>query len=264
MTRKFTGIIIIVIVAISMFWYFNRKDYPNPTAEYYVNDFAMALSPATKHNIVEKGEILYDYSNDFEKNGGAQIVFATFLLEDGAEMNKYAPTDIFNQWKIGKNDMGLLIVLYFINQKYEGYTMPEFYAVDTAIGYQMKQYLTASRVGAILDATIMVEEDLNMGIGKMLHQVLWIITEDAYGYEGFKAFNEESYQQYLNEYIPNDSDDIAAATIWTYIFSPNMSLFEKILMIGAVVFLFGGSGLFIFNRGGGGSSGGAGVFRRRR
>ena len=265
MTRKLKGIfLIIVIVGIFLFWYFNRKDYPNPTAEYYVNDFANALSPATKHNIVEKGEILYDYYKDVEGNGGAQIVVATFLLEEAADMNQYDPTDIFNQWKIGKNDMGLLIVLYFINQEYEGYQLPEFYAIDTAIGYQMKQYLTASRVGAIVDATILTEEDFDMGIAKMLHEFLWIVTEKAYGYEEFQPFNEEGYQEYFDNYIPDDSKDIVETTIWSYIFSSSMTLFEKIIMIGAVVFVVGGSGLFIINRGGGGASGGAGIFRRRR
>lgn len=265
MTRKIKWIFIILVIGgIALFWYFNRKDYPNPTTEYYVNDFAEALSPATKHNIVEKGEILYDYSNDFEGNGGAQIVFATFLLEETSEMDQYDPTDIFNQWEIGKNDMGFLVVLYFTNQEYEGYTLPEFYAIDTAIGYQMKQYLTASRVGAIIDETILVEDDLDMGIAKMLHEFLWIVCEEAYDYQDFKEFDEEGYQEYFDSYIPDETtEDIVASTIWSYIFSSGMTLFEKILMIGAVVFVVGGSGLFIINRGGGGASGGAGIFRRR-
>ncbi len=264
MTKKLKGIFLILVIAgIFLFWYFNRKDYPNPTAEFYVNDFANALSPATRHNIVEKGEILFDYSNDFEGNGGAQIVFATFLLEETTDMDKYVPTDIFNQWKIGKNDMGLLVVLYFINQEYDGVTFPELYAIDTEIGYQMKQYLTASRVGAIVDEIIMVEEDLDMGIAKMLHEFLWIVCEEAYGYEDFQPFDEEGYQSYFEEYVPDDSEEIINTTIWSYIFSSSMTLFEKILMIGAVVFVVGGSGLFIINRGGGGASGGAGIFRRR-
>ncbi|MDD3171135.1 MAG: TPM domain-containing protein, partial [Bacilli bacterium] len=258
------GILVLIIIIIFLFWYFGKKEYPNPTSDFYVNDFAKALSPATKNNIIEKGEILYDYSSDFEGNGGAQIVFATFLIEKEADIDTYDPTDIFNQWKIGDNDMGFLVVLYFMDPGEGSNSTPEFYAIDTAIGYQMKQYLTASRVGAIIDETIIEEEDIDMGIAKMLHNFLWVICEDAYDYQDFSEFDEESYQEYFDKYTPSEVEEDIKSTIFGYIFSGSMSLLEKIIAIGAVVLVLGGGGFFAISRGGGGLSGGAGIFRRKR
>jgi hypothetical protein len=44
-----------------------RKDkYPDPTDDFYVNDFAYALHPYTQECIVSEGERLYEETKDIQ------------------------------------------------------------------------------------------------------------------------------------------------------------------------------------------------------
>ena len=67
----------------------------------------------TRQQVLYEGETLYDDTKHIKTNGGAQIVVATFLIDELSEMDTFDSTGLFRSWKIGKNDMGLLIILFF-------------------------------------------------------------------------------------------------------------------------------------------------------
>ena len=85
---------------------------PRPTDEFYVNDFADALSFATKENIVYFGNEVYEDTKKIKEIGGTQIVFATFLLDDN-DWCRYRHHRLIPQMGYRQNDMGILTVLFF-------------------------------------------------------------------------------------------------------------------------------------------------------
>lgn len=255
------GLICLIVVLAGC----SNRQFPRPTRQFYVNDFADALSDATKNNILEKGELLYDMSNEFEDIGGAQIVFVTFMLETPDQVGEYEATitDLFNEWHIGKNDMGLLIMLLFIESDDE-FELSIFHEVIFAFGDQMLVYLTPSRLGQIANETIYFSDDLDMELAHFLHEVLKVLCLDAYEYEEFADFDTEGYAYYFENYIEDDPFEDVSMTTLIYLLSPYSSLEEKLFALLPLIISFIIGGGLVFNRGGGGLSSGARIFRRRR
>ncbi|MFA7506696.1 MAG: hypothetical protein WCZ11_00510 [Bacilli bacterium] len=245
----------------------NNKSYPRPTQAYYVNDFAEVFLPATKHNIIKKGEDLYDISKSYEDNGGTQIVFASFIVENETDLSSWETnkTELFREWKIGKNDMGVLVLFFFIEEEIDGITYKTFVEpVGFEIGYRMTQYLTSSRLGIIYNS-IDFESDFDMGVTQLLHEILRVICTKAYNFEEFDSWEiaKEGYQDYYDNFFEEDVITDIPMNIILFIFSPYSSVLDKILAIIPFALILLGGG-FVINKGKGGSSGGAGLFRRRR
>lgn len=240
---------------------------PRPTSEFYVNDFANALSFATKDNIVYYSEVVYEDTKKIEEIGGTQIVFATFLLNDKLSITDIDITDLYRKWRIGKNDMGILTVLFFEQNASE-----ELVLVESVIevGYRMEQYLTAGEMGRLLDATVNspeYQDDYDLAVAKLFFEYLIIVTDEIYPdfYEPFTYDLDEFIIERANSYDFDYSYGDVPMSFFYYLFSPYSSIFEKVILglFFVAIFGVGGGGIFIKrNRGGGGSSGGMRVGRR--
>ena len=68
-------------------------DVPDPTADFYVGDFANVLSSDLEQYIIEQNQSL-------SASTGAQIVVVTVDFLDGYDIADYAVT-LFNDWGIG-------------------------------------------------------------------------------------------------------------------------------------------------------------------
>lgn len=77
---------------------------PNPTAEFYFNDFAKMLDSSTGQDIVKLGESTY------KSTEGGQVVFVSIDTLNGSTIEEYANA-LFNKWKIGTKDKGILFIL---------------------------------------------------------------------------------------------------------------------------------------------------------
>jgi uncharacterized protein len=77
---------------------------PNPTAEFYSNDFADILNDSTEKDIVGLGE------SNFKATEGGQVVFVSIETLDNNTIEEYANA-LFNKWKIGTKDKGVLFIL---------------------------------------------------------------------------------------------------------------------------------------------------------
>ncbi|MDD4184917.1 MAG: TPM domain-containing protein [Candidatus Izemoplasmatales bacterium] len=257
-------LVIVVFGIISLFS--GAGEYPRPTNEFYVNDFANVLLPGTRATIVSEGERLYELTED-ETEGGAQIVIATFAVESIADIAKYNKTEIFRQWRIGKNDMGILVLLFFVEETTDDFTYLEFYECQIEPGIRMEQYLTPGIEGRIMDETIMSatwEDDLDMGVANLLYELLSLVYVDAYGYSAFN-YDMEEFEDYLVTYSGDFDEDMVPMNLLMYLLSPYSSFWNKFSAILVMVLIGGfGGGALIANRGGGGTSGGMGVSRRRR
>lgn len=265
---KFLGFCSLFIILLLIITGCSNRDYQRPTKAFYVNDFAESFSPALKRNIVQKGEALYDLSKDDKDNGGAQIVFASFTVKDETEIASwnYNKTELFREWKIGKNDMGLLVIFFFLEEEKEDIIYKEFVEpVAFEVGYRMSQYLTAIRLGNILDS-INFEDDFEMGVTHLLHELLSVICLKAYDFDEFDSWEVASpgYQEYFETYVEEDVIGDVSMNLLYYLFSSHSSLTDKLLAFIPSILILVSSGGLIINKGMGGSSGGAGLFRRRR
>jgi len=260
------ALIIFILVAGAIILSSGSGKYPRPTNEYYVNDFADALLPGTKYSIVVEGERLYELT-EAEPEGGAQIVFATFLVESMDEIAEYNKTELFRQWRIGKNDMGVLVILFFMEETDQDITYLELVGSQIEPGNRMEQYLTPGMTGRLLDETLWNEtweDDIDMGVGNLLYELLTVIYVDAYGYLSFN-YDMDDYADVLDLYYEDYETDPVSMNLFMYLISPYSSVGNKILAVVIFVILGGfGGGVLVRNRGGGGSSGGMGISRRRR
>ncbi|MHB1392237.1 MAG: TPM domain-containing protein [Clostridia bacterium] len=77
---------------------------PNPTVEFYFNDFAKMLDSSTGRDIVRLGE------STFKSTEGGQVVFVSIDTLNGSTIEEYSNV-LFNKWKIGTKDKGILFIL---------------------------------------------------------------------------------------------------------------------------------------------------------
>jgi len=86
---------------------------PDPTSDFYVNDYAGVLSDETKEEIVAKNDGLYAAT-------GAQIVVTVVQSTGGTSMSQYA-YDIANAWGIGsaEKNNGVLLLLSIDDDDYQ-------------------------------------------------------------------------------------------------------------------------------------------------
>ena len=104
-----------------------------PTAEFYVADYANVIGDDTERYIIEINDSLYDQT-------GAQIVLVTVDFLDGMDIEDYAYT-LFNEWGIGSSasNNGVLILLVIGEDNYW-----------MSCGSGLESYLTPSYMGDLL------------------------------------------------------------------------------------------------------------------
>ncbi len=103
------------------------------TPEFYVNDFANLFTEEQKQEIISKAVELSETYN------GIQVVVSTVESIKGNEIEEYAYS-MYNQYGIGKDSMGILILLSTTDRD-----------VRIETGYHMQKYITDSMSGRILD-----------------------------------------------------------------------------------------------------------------
>lgn len=246
----------------------SNKKYPEPSDYFYINDYARVLTSEVKNYILYFSEQLYEDTKD-QGYGGTQVVVATFIFDTAEEINDYRREEIYNQWEIGQNNMGLLIILYYSQEQFDGYTMPKYEKFEVAIGTGLTQYFTEIDAGIDMHDTIFpLYDDEEIALIHFYFEAIKRIYRDAYPNQ-FELFN---YQEYLDDVITLFDEELytfdrVGATPrsfldtllnFSFIFSGNTTY----LIIGILALLLGG-GVFK-TMGGGGRSGGAGIFRRRR
>jgi len=241
-----------------------KDEYPRPTNAYYINDFANILYEATRDSIRREGERLYDLSQD-ETDGGSQLVIATFEVETVDDIANYDKTDLYRQWRIGDDDMGVLVILFFVPFVEDEITYLELVETQVEVGYRMEQYLTPSQLGIIIDSTLYSDEDyeLDIGVMHMVYELLSAIYIDIYDYESFD-YDLEVFEQYLIDNPDTSSSDEIPMGWIIYLISPYATWGERLSTVLPFLFFLLLGGGIVKNVGGGGSSGGMGIFRRRR
>jgi len=260
MEKRFFLVLMNLFLLFSIFGCKEDKDYPDPTKAFYVNDFANKLTPAVESTITREGERLFEFETEDGDKPGVQIVFATFLVKNETDVASYNLSDIYNQWGIGKDDLGILVV-YFYVEDIDDSDISSLKQVQIEIGYQMEVYLSPSEAGQILDNTIMSGEDEQIETAHLLYELLSEVYLEIYD-RNF-TYNMDEYQIYMDtfdEYA--DHDDIWSWILYV-VLSPSSSWWEKGVLTMIGLSILGASGGLVKNIGGGGRSGGMGIRRRK-
>ncbi len=113
--------------------YVKSFDVESPTSEFYVNDFAEVFSEDQKSEMMKRAVEL-DQSMD-----GIQVVVTTVTSLGSHDINEYANA-MYNQYGIGNNDMGALIILSTGDRD-----------VRIELGRKMEEYVTSAQAGRLLD-----------------------------------------------------------------------------------------------------------------
>lgn len=232
-----------------------NKKYPDPTNKFYVNDYANALMTYTENEIVSYNRYLY------EVYGEIQIVYATFLIDDYA-LNEIDKTELYRQWGIGKDDKGILIILYFEPTMIDDISTLSLSGYAYELGYNLESLFTVSIITPMLEDTLLNDAHADITDLMVMHlnfELLNHIYVTYYDETPILYDMDDYFDELMNApYIPDDTSQ----NFWPAIQIFDGSLTSMIIIV--FVILIGGSFGVMRIKGGGGSSGGAGLFRKRK
>lgn len=106
---------------------------PAATSDFYVNDFAQVFSTDEKSRLMDNAITL---SNEHD---GIQVVVTTVESLNGDSIENYA-LQMYNQYGIGKDDMGILILLATGDRQ-----------IRVEVGKAMESYINDSKAGRFID-----------------------------------------------------------------------------------------------------------------
>lgn len=112
---------------------FAKTNIPSATSDFYVNDFAGIFSADEKTRLMDNAVTLSD------EHDGIQVVVTTIESLDGDAVENYA-LEMYNQYGIGKDDMGLLILLSTGDRQ-----------IRVEVGKAMESYINDSKAGRFID-----------------------------------------------------------------------------------------------------------------
>ncbi len=238
-----------------------KKDAFPASNAFYINDQAEALLSSSKYLIYATSLNLYENTSQTSaakegKTNGAQVVVATAL----APVDSLPSTDIFNEWGIGDNDMGLFLLLYFAPSEDDEYSK-EYLGTVFEIGSQMAGHISMSRLISIFDATWptsgLSAADYDTKLVNFYLEVVEEISEKVYLNTSFSPsqklewYEENKYESFFN-FIPSGTVAAKGLPWWAVL----------LIILGALVLtgtspllsLLLGNGSGTTHKGGGGSS----------
>ena len=142
---------------------------PDPTSDFYVNDYVGVLSGDTKSDIVSKNDGLYNAT-------GAQIVVTVVQDTGGVSMEQYA-YDMANAWGIGsaEKNNGVLLLLSVGDDDYQ-----------CIQGSGLETLLPTSTLSRILQEDLepdFADKNYDAGVKKTFAS-LYDAVSSIYGYDG--------------------------------------------------------------------------------
>lgn len=194
-------LIISVLLSVSSF----AVKLPEPTNDFFVNDFAGVISEEDKSELMKIGE------NLFVKTG-AQVVVVTVETLDGADVSEYA-LELGRKWGVGdkEENNGVVLLLSVSERK-----------VTIQVGYGLEGRLTDGKTGRILDKyaiPYLKNNDFSTGIA-----------------EAYKAIVSEVYAEY-GETPPDDVERYETLDVSD---STAFKIIRAIIIILVILFLIFG------------------------
>ena len=234
--KKINVILIISILILSLSFSSFAINIPEPTNDFFVNDFADVISEENEQEIMKIGADLYEQTS-------AQIVVVTVDSLDGYEVNHYA-LELGREWGVGSKETnnGAVLLLSANDRK-----------VTIQVGYGLEGCLTDAGTSRILDdyaIPYFSNDDFSTGLLEAYKAIAGDVCTE-YGIE-LKPEYQIGYDDYDYSYSvsSDDSDELGGIMLF-------VSTFALILFILFISKLAGG-GSDDSNHGGGTYTGGRG------
>lgn len=163
--RKKVSMFLVVLLSTFMLCsittFATESNIPDATEQFYINDFADIIDDATEEEMQERAVELADSTE------GAQVVVSTVQTIGEADPVYYT-VDMYNKYGIGKNNIGVLIMLSV-----------ETGDIQIRIGDNMTKYLSDKKCGEIRDIGIpyFKEGQFAEGLNEMQKATIEQITE---------------------------------------------------------------------------------------
>ena len=142
---------------------FAKTNIPSATSDFYVNDFANVFSTDEKTRLLNNAITLAD------EHDGIQVVVTTVESLDGDTIENYA-LEMYNLYGIGKDDMGLLVLLSTGDRQ-----------IRIEVGKAMEAYINDSKAGRFIDKYAipsLKEDKFNEGLINLQEALISQIVTD--------------------------------------------------------------------------------------
>lgn len=126
-------LVLVAVFSIMPISAYAETTIPDATSQFYVNDFADVFTPEEEARLMATSVALAD------EHDGIQVVVTTIESLGGDTIDYYA-LEMYNTYGIGKNDMGLLILLSTGDRE-----------IRVEVGRAMETYITDSKAGRFID-----------------------------------------------------------------------------------------------------------------
>ncbi len=161
-----------------------ESDIPDATSQFYINDFADIISDDVEKEMQEKAVALAESSE------GIQVVVTTVQTIGDADPVLYT-VDMYNKYGIGKNNMGVLIMLSV-----------ETRDIQIRIGDNMTKYLSDRKCGEIRDdygIPYFKNDEFETGLYEMQNATIEHITSKVQSAENEVAITPTDVKNVENE-----------------------------------------------------------------
>lgn len=242
---------------------FSSNEFPEPTSDFFVNDFADVIDADVEAELLQIGASLYSQTT-------AQVVVVTVDSLDGYEVGEYA-LELGREWGVGTEDADNGVVLLMSVGDRE---------ITIQVGYGLEGAITDGKAGQILDnyaIPYLSQDDFSTGLAEAYKAIVSVVC-DEYGVElsnydlgDYNSDDKYDYEMSADEIIVIVVTIVMVISILALIlfkFNDNGSHHGGGTYYGGRVYRggshysgrssFGGGGGF---RGGGGSFGGGGASR---
>ena len=181
--KSFIAVIILILGVFQTSAVFAKDNIPSATSDFYVNDFANVFSTDEKTRLMDNAVKLADEHN------GIQVVVTTVESLNGDTIENYA-FEMYNLYGIGKNDMGLLVLLSTGDRQ-----------IRVEVGKAMEAYINDAKAGRFIDKYAipsLKENKFDEGLISLQEALISQIITDAESTENIQASNSKTNLDFVS------------------------------------------------------------------
>lgn len=191
--KKIFSLLCVIILIFSLSFSSFAISLPEPTNDFFVNDFVNIIDEDDEAEIMKIGADLYEQTT-------SQVVVVTIDSLDGYNVDEYA-LELGRKWGVGseENDNGVVILLSLSDRK-----------ISIQVGYGLEGCLNDGKVGRILDdyaIPYLSENDYSTGLIEAYKAVTYVVCEE-YDVELNPYYQIDNYSD-ENSYSDN-SEEVTA------------------------------------------------------
>mgnify|MGYP003303765051 CR=1 FL=1 len=177
-------------------------DWPEPTSEFFVNDFADVIDDEVEDELQAIGASLYSETT-------AQVVVVTVDSLDGYDVSEYA-LELGREWGVGSEDADNGVVLLLsVNDR----------QVTIQVGYGLEGCLSDGKTGGILDTyaiPYLKDDNFSLGLENAYKAIANVVCVE-YGIE-LDNLNVEDYKYNYDIFDKDDASNEELILIFIIIY----------------------------------------------